>query len=120
MDYTKTIVKGTYDLPMGSFDQNGRVVYNDYEHYDIDVIDVVMQSNIESDKDIWNLAEELYPEIISVMGENEYVGVRITFERPIKTILRQGDKLDDFQRCLRRQYSDMRLDIDVFGLGKED
>ena len=120
MEYTSTIENVTYDRPIGTFDQNGRVVYNNYEHYDIDVINVVMQSKIENNEDVKKLAETLYPEVVSTLGDNQYMGIRIELDRNIKTVFAQGDSLKDFEKSLLRQYSAMRLDIDIFGLTKED
>ena len=120
MDYTITVKRGTFDKPIGTFDPIGRVVYNKFEHYDIDVADVVMETKVRNEEDVKVLAEELYPEIISILGDNEYAGVRIGLDRVIKTLFHQGESLKEFQRSLLLQYSAMRLDIDIVGLTKED
>ena len=120
MDYSFSIEKGSYDIPIGTFDENENIVYNEVEHYDIDVFDVTMQSDIENEEDIKILASELYPEVVSVLGDNKYIGVRVELERTLKTVLAQGDTLNNFQRSLLRQYSAMQLDINVFGLGREN
>ena len=120
MKYSTTIKKGTYDRPIGEFDKNGRVVYNKYEHYDIDVLEITMQTSIKNDEDVKKLAILLYPELISVLGENQYVGVRVQLERSIKTLFKKNESLKDFQRSLLRQYSAMKLDINIFGLSKEN
>ncbi len=120
MDYSFSIEKGSYDIPIGTFDENENIVYNEIEHYDIDVVDVTMQSNIENEEDVKILASELYPDVLSVLGDNQYIGVRIELERTLKTVMSQGDTLNNFQRSLLRQYSAMQLDINVFGLGKEN
>lgn len=120
MKYTIKTKKGTYDRPIGTFDAKGHPVYNKYEHYDIDVLDVNVQSLIKNDEDVKKLAELLYPEVIQSLGDNVYIGVSIMLERRIKTLFSKEESLNDFQRALLRQYSAMRLDIDIFGLGKEN
>ena len=120
MEYTITIKKGTYDRPIGEFDTNGQRVYNKHEHYDIDVLDITMQSKINNNEDVKNLAELLYPELMSTLGNNQYIGVRLLLDRTIKFIVSKDETFKDFQRTMLRQYSAMRLDIDIFGLGKEN
>ena len=120
MKYTIDVKKGTYDRPIGKFDEKGHPVYDKHEHYDIDVLDVNMQSSITNEEDVKELAESLYPEVIQRLGDNPYIGVSIMLERRIKTLFSKDESLNDFQRALRRQYSAMKLDLDVFGLGKEN
>ena len=118
MDYTITIKKGSYDRPIGTFDHKGRVVKGKTEHFDIDVFDVTMQTRINNVEDVKTLAEELYPQIISSLGDNQYIGVRIELGKTIKSIFSQGETLRSFQRSLLRQYTSMQLDSNVFGLDK--
>ena len=103
MDYTITIKKGSYDRPIGTFDHKGRVVKGKTEHFDIDVFDVTMQSRINNVEDVKILAEELYPQIISSLGDNQYIGVRIDLGKTLKSIFSQGETLRSFQRSLLRQ-----------------
>ena len=119
MKYTTTIKKGTYDRPIGTFDTKGHPVYNKCEHYDIDVLDVNVESLIKNDEDVKKLAELLYPELIERLGDNLYIGLSIMLERRIKTLFSKDESFKDFQRALLRQYAAMRLDVDVFGLGNE-
>ncbi len=116
MKYTYTIRKGTCDRPIGAFDTKGHPVYNKHEHYDIDVLDVNVQSSIKNDEDVKKLAELLYPEVIQRLGDNLYIGVSIMLERRIKTLFSKDESLNDFTKAMLRQYSAMRLDIDIFGL----
>ena len=86
MDYTITIKKGGYNRPIGTFDHKGRVVKGKTEHFDIDVFDVTMQSRINNIEEVKVLAEELYPHIISFLGENQYIGVRSELGNTLKLI----------------------------------
>ena len=119
MKYTTKIDKGEVNIPICEF-ENGRPVYNKYEHYDIDVLGVTMQSQVCNNEDIKKLAELLYPQVIEILGSNEYIGVRIKLDRTVKTLVSKGQSLNDFQRALLRQYSAMQLDINIFGLNKEN
>lgn len=126
MDYTITIGKGSYDRPIATYDHKGRVVKGEPEHFDIDVLSVAMQSRIKNVEEVKILAEELYPQVVSFLGDNKYIGVRIELEsgvrieleRTVKSIFSQGDTLRSFQRTLLRQYSAMQLDSNVFGMDK--
>ena len=118
MEYTITIKKGTHDRAIGEFDKNGHPVYNKHEHYDIDVLEVAMQTKIENNEDVKELSELLYQEAVQALGDNQYIGVRVLLDLPIKTLFSKDESLKDFQRAMLRQYSAMRLDIDIFGLGK--
>ena len=120
MKYTTSIKKGTFDRPIGELDKNGHRTYDKHEHYDIDVVDVTMQSKIDNNEDIKSLTESLYPELISILGNNQYIGVRLLLDRTIKFIFSKEQTFNDFQRTILRQYSAMRLDIDVFGLDREN
>lgn len=118
MDYTITIGKGSYNRPIATYDHKGRVVKGEPEHFDIDVLSVAMQSRIKNVEEVKILAEELYPQVVSFLGDNKYIGVRIELERTLKSIFSQGDTLRSFQRTLLRQYSAMQLDSNVFGMDK--
>lgn len=126
MDYTITIGKGSYDRPIATYDHKGRVVKGEPEHFDIDVLSVAMQSRIKNVEEVKILAEELYPQVVSFLGDNKYIGVRIELEsgvrieleRTVKSIFSQGDTLRSFQRTLLSQYSAMQLDSNVFGMDK--
>ena len=64
---------------------------------------VVEQTRINNVEDVKTLAEELYPQIISSLGDNQYIGVRIELGKTIKSIFSQGETLRSFQRSLLRQ-----------------
>lgn len=120
MEYTTSLKKGTYEIPHGQFDNNGNLVYNECEHYDIDVLEVSMQSKINSKEDMKNFAEALYPEIMSTLGDNKFVGVRVLLDRPIKTVLSQDTTVKAFQSVMLREFGAMELDAKYFGAGKEN
>ena len=119
MKYITKIDKGEVNIPIGEF-ENGRVVYNKYEHHDIDVLDVTMQTQVGNEEDIKKLAELLYPQVVEILGSNKYLGVRLRLDRTIKTLFSIDKSLSDFQKSLLREYCAMQLDINIFGLGKEN
>ena len=118
MKYTTTIRKGVHKVPVRMRDSFGRVITLKYEQYDIDVLDVIVQSSIENKEDIKRLTEQLYPELIQILGDNQYVGVSIMLDRTIKALLSKNDSLKDFQRAILRQYIAAKIDQNVFGLEK--
>lgn len=120
MKYTTSIHQGTIDMPIGEFDENGKAVYNKFVHYDIDVLEVAMQTRVNNEDDVKQLAAQLYPEVIEVLGDNSYMGVRVLLDRTIKFLVSNGATSTDFERSMRRGYTAMRLDLDIFGLEKEN
>ena len=120
MKYTTSIHPGTFDLSIGEFDENGKPVYDKFERYDIDVLEVAMQSKINSEEEVKQLSAQLYPEVIEVLGDNPYMGIRVLLDRTIKFIFANGDTPIDFERSMRRGYTAMKLDLDIFGLEKEN
>ena len=73
-------------------DENENIVYRN-EHYDIDVLEVAMQSQIKNEDDVKQLAAKLYPELIEVLGENPYMGIRVLLDRTIKFIVSKWELL---------------------------
>ena len=120
MKYTTLIHPDSFDRPIGRFDRKGNVVYNKFDHYDIDVLDVKMQSQINNESEIQQLAEQLYPEVVQVLGDNPYMGIRVLLERTIKFIIQNGTSLAEFEKSMLRQYGAMRMDLDIFGLEREN
>ena len=119
MKYSTSIHPGSFDMPVGEFDENENIVYRN-EHYDIDVLEVAMQSQIKNEDDVKQLAAQLYPEAIEVLGENPYMGIRVLLDRTIKFIVSNGYTPTEFERSMLREYIAMRFDLDVFGLEKEN
>ena len=119
MKYTTSIHSGSYDRPVGEFDENENIVYRN-EHYDIDVLDVAMQSQIKNQDEVKQLAAQLYPQVIEILGENPYMGVRVLLDRTIKFIVSAGYTPNEFERAMLREFTAMRFDLDMFGLEKEN
>lgn len=118
MRYTIKMDKGGYNRPIGRF-ENGRVVY-DHEYHDIDVMDITMQEKINTRDEMKDVATSLYPEIVRAMGDNEYLGIRMQLEKMIKMVVSKGQSLEQVQRAFLRDYTSMRMDIDIFGHKPDD
>lgn len=118
MRYTIKMDKGGYNRPIGRF-ENGRVVY-DHEYHDIDVMDITMQEKINTRDEMKDVATSLYPEIVRAMGDNEYLGIRMQLEKMIKMVISKGQSLEQVQRAFLRDYTSMRMDIDIFGHKPDD
>ena len=120
MKYTNSIHPGSFDMPIGEFDEKGNIVYNKFDHYDIDVLDVAMQSKVNNEEDVKQLAALLYPEIVQILGDNPYMGIRVLLDRTIKFIISNGTTLKEFERSMLREYCAMRMDLDWFGMEREN
>ena len=113
MKYTIKMDKGGYNQPIGRF-ENGRVVY-DHVYHNIDVMDITMAERIKNEEEMKDVATSLYPEIVRTLGDNEFLGIRMQLEKMIKMVISKGQSLEQVQRAFLRQYSAMRMDIDIFG-----
>ena len=118
MKYTIKMDKGGYNRPIGRF-ENGRVVY-DHQYYDIDVMDITMNERIKNQDEMKSVANDLYPEIVRALGDNEFLGIRMQLEKMIKMVVSKGQSLEQVQRAFLREYTSMRMDIDIFGHKPDD
>ena len=118
MKYTIKMDKGGYNRPIGRF-ENGRVVY-DHQYYDIDVMDITMNERIKNQDEMKSVVNDLYPEIVRALGDNEFLGIRMQLEKMIKMVVSKGQSLEQVQRAFLREYTSMRMDIDIFGHKPDD
>lgn len=120
MNYATSILKGKYNVPTAKFDENGSKVYTSMDQYLINVLNVEVQSKIKDKQDVMVLAEQLYPELKRVLGDGQYVGVRVVLDGyEFGFAISANDTFRDFQRSLLRKYTAMKLDANIFGHERE-
>ena len=81
---------------------------------------VTMNERIKNQDEMKSVANDLYPEIVRALGDNEFLGIRMQLEKMIKMVVSKGQSLEQVQRAFLREYTSMRMDIDIFGHKPDD
>ena len=83
-------------------------------------VDVSIFTIVHNPDEMKSVANDLYPEIVRALGDNEFLGIRMQLEKMIKMVVSKGQSLEQVQRAFLREYTSMRMDIDIFGHKPDD